>query len=158
MRSLTFFAHQYECEMECKNFGPFFSGISSEACDAQGGTWCPAAVDCSALQSCIATEESWASENEYFAYLQYLEESPAIEDPSDSIQCGKTREYFGFDEYFVNDGQICDDIEQLRYTRDFAFMDEFFSQGTGDDSTGDQEPPVVPALDLTAPVTSKSSF
>jgi hypothetical protein len=33
----------------------------------------------------------------------------------------------------VNDRQVCDDMEQLRFTRDFSFLDEFY--GVGENSS-----------------------
>ena len=33
----------------------------------------------------------------------------------------------------VNDRQVCNDMEQLRFSRDFAFLDEFY--GMGDKNT-----------------------
>jgi hypothetical protein len=41
------------------------------------------------------------------------------------------RQYFGFDENFLDDKKICADIEQLRFTKEFSFLDEFFNQGSG---------------------------
>ena len=64
------------------------------------------------------------------AFEKYLESAPNITDPTDRHQCGSTRGYFGFEENFINDAQICEDIEQLKYSRDFDFLDEFLAQGS----------------------------
>jgi hypothetical protein len=134
--------------------------MSTEACDAQGGIWCPAPVDCTVLKTCIINEVDWARTNERPAYEQYLIGAPFIEDPTDEIQCGKGRNYYGFDEYFINDHQICEDIKQLRDTRDFAFMDEFYAQGSDTSSSssglpGEVDVPTVPPLVLSEPDRSK---
>ena len=37
---------------------------------------------------------------------------------------------------FLDGEKICADIEQLRFTQNFDFLDEFFSQGTGGGNSG----------------------
>mmetsp|Transcript_84099 Transcript_84099/g.126082 ORF Transcript_84099/g.126082 Transcript_84099/m.126082 type:complete len:1454 (+) Transcript_84099:272-4633(+) len=140
----------YECSMTCQNLAPYFSGMSEESCDVYGGTWCPQPTDCSILQTCIANFLMTAqSESRLQAFAMYLSAAPRITDPTNSDQCGETREYFGFDPDFINDVQICDDIEQLRFSRDFTFLEEFLGEGEGSmtppgDSPGLPEPPGVP--------------
>ena len=93
----------------------------------------------------------------------YLETAPVIDDPTDYDQCGSTREFFGFDAGFINDQQICDDVEQLRFSRDFSFLETFTGQGTDVtleepnlespediDPPVDGEPPPVPDFELDA--------
>ena len=60
-----------------------------------------------------------------------MESAPEINNPYDYNQCGKTKEYFGFKASFVNEKEICNEIKQLKYTRDFDFLAEFFAQGSG---------------------------
>ena len=105
--------------------GPFFAGMTTEACDAQGGTWCPYMTDCSRLQDCLA-EDIASSISDYPAYTNYLQAAPQINDHTDQGQCGRTREYFGYDEYYLNDDAICDEIYELRFSKDFDFLNEFF--------------------------------
>jgi hypothetical protein len=72
-----------------------------------------------------------------------------------SLNLGRTREYFGFDANFVNDDQICGDLEQFQLVRDFSFLDEFFDQGSENPGGGggDGELPGggIPPLQLTEP-------
>lgn len=154
---------QYECSMTCSNPGPYFSGLSVESCDAYGGTWCPNPTDCSALQSCIADDKVWATAEQRAAFVQYLGDAPLITNPRDSDECGKTREYFGYDAFFLNDVQICDDIYQLRYSRDFSFLDDFFAQGSGNNNNNDimndnVVVPIVPPFEPTAVDTGKTKY
>ena len=68
-------------------------------------------------------------------------------DTTDRTQCGRVRGYFGFDELFINDEQVCEDIEQFKYTKDFDFLNEFFNLGS--DLPG--SPSGAPALTMTPP-------
>ncbi|CAB9525265.1 TECPR [Seminavis robusta] len=117
--------HPYDCSTatHCQNVGPYFSGMSVEACDAQGGTWCPQPSDCGVLMTCIQNEINDASSS--VAYKEYLRLAPNVAITTDSIQCGRARQYFGYDARFLNDQAICDDIHELRLSKDFSFMDEF---------------------------------
>lgn len=143
----------------CQNPGPYFAGMSVEACAAHGGTWCANPVDCQDLQLCIEEYKTSAEENNQMSFLEYLESAPAIEDFTDPKQCGKTREYFGFDDSFSNDKQICEDILQLQYARDFSFLDDFFGAGEDGPAPGEEVDgptlapagPPVPDLDLEEP-------
>jgi hypothetical protein len=149
--------------MFCKTPGPYFAGFGEEACGVYGGTWCPIA-DCSELQTCLEVEIE--TSNDRPAYVTYLSSAPTITDSDDADECGLTREYFGFDAYYVNDAQICEDIKQLQYSRDFSILDKFFNQGTGTstgedgsggvDSGGTGEVIEVPELTLTAPGRGKN--
>jgi hypothetical protein len=60
----------------------------------------------------------------------YLRDAPEIKNATDPNQCSLTREYFGVHPLMVNDRQVCDDMEQLRFSRDFSFLDEFYGVGT----------------------------
>ena len=94
------------------------------------------------------------------AFEQYLLGAPNITDPTENDQCGKVRSYFGFDEFFVNDAQIMEDVEQLKFSRDFDFLDEFFKQGSSSNSNpgSDGGNGLAPPLVLTSPDRSKSSL
>jgi hypothetical protein len=131
--------------MDCKKRGSFFSGMGEAACRVQGGTFCPVA-DCSDLKVCVAR----LRDHNNRAFAQYVNASPNIGYPKDPFQCGRAREYFGFQENFINDEQICEDIEQLTLTRDFAILDTFFNQGDSGGG-GVADAPVVPGLDLVPP-------
>lgn len=148
----------YDCSLECQNPGPYFGGMSAEACEAQGGTFCLNPTDCSALQTCIEEFKIRAAEKNSTAFLEYLQIAPNVTDFNDPNQCGETREYFGFATTFVNDRQICADIDQLSGSRDFEFLNEFFAQGEDaaaelpkEPETPDLEAPPVPALELDPP-------
>jgi len=138
---------------KCKNPGPILSGLTTESCQVYGGVFCPAPDNCTALQACVEDYEYWGGNNTRPAYAAYLSEAPAITDPTDRSQCIATREYFGFDGSFINDGQICDDIHQLRFTRDFLFMESFFNVGSepGGATKSNSSTVVVPRLELTEP-------
>jgi hypothetical protein len=124
------------------------AGISKDACDASGGTWCRSAESsCKDLKDCIEEKIKTANATDNFAFKEYLIQAPNITDPTDIHQCGRVRGYFGFDELFINDQQVCEDIEQLKDSRDFEFLNEFFKQGS-DKAKG---PEVVPELTLTPP-------
>ncbi|CAB9523634.1 expressed unknown protein [Seminavis robusta] len=144
----------YSCSAKCKNPGPYLAGINAEACDANGGTWCPAPkANCARLQTCIQKYIQDAESEGKPAFKTYLANAPKIEDPTKQKQCGKTRRYFGFDALFINDNQICEDIEQLKFTRNFDDLNEFFGSGSGvskqksqqEDSSG------IPMLTLQEP-------
>jgi len=77
------------------------------------------------------------------AFEQYLLGAPQLNNTSDQHQCGSVRNYFGFDELFINDKQICEDITQLKYSRDFDFLDEFFKQGHDDEELDVGAPELV---------------
>ena len=150
---------QYECSVECQNLAPYIAGLSEETCDVFGGTWCPNPTDCTILQDCIADlMTTFRDQPRLQAFTMYLGAAPNITDPADYDQCGSTREFFGFDAGFINDDQICDDIEQLRFSRDFQFLEDFFGVGSGS-SGGSEGPPEdipppaaeVPPLSLTMP-------
>ena len=102
------------------------------------------------MKKCVNDQKS-AAKGSHPSFFEYLDSAPKLEDPTDSKQCGKTREYFGFEETFVNDLQICEDIEQLKFERDFTFLDDFFNQGAALSDGDDAAPPAVPALELTEP-------
>ncbi|CAB9517870.1 expressed unknown protein [Seminavis robusta] len=146
--------HAYDCSIECTRFGPLFAGMSNEACEAHGGTFCPEPSDCVELISCIAKEVTWAKQHKMAAYEYYLKEAPTnFTDTTSTKDCGLLRAFLGFDE---SDKQICRDVEQLKHTRDFAFLDEFFSQGSTevDGGKGDEckcEVPPRPELVFTKP-------
>lgn len=77
-------------------------------------------------------------------------------DAFDAFECGRAREYFGFDEYFINDKKICRDVGQFQNARDFDFLDEFFERGSVVEvEEEDGTPPLVPALVLSLPNTGK---
>lgn len=150
--------------------GPYFAGLAKESCDAQGGTWCPAPANCTVLKDCVQSMIKAATIGGQIGFRSYLQGAPSITSPIDFDKCGSARQYFGFDELFVNDGQICEDISQFRYTNDFDFMDEFFGQGsdsgsndteaTGTDLGPAGDPPpedaeLAPELLLKAPDRSK---
>jgi hypothetical protein len=71
-----------------------------------------------------------AEKNETVAYRMYLGMAPRIENTTDIQQCGKNRAYFGFDPSIAIDRQICDDVKQLRLTRDFEILNTF-AKGSG---------------------------
>ena len=135
--------------MECQNYGPYLSGLSEKACNAHGGTWCPSAdQDCSTLKTCIEQEIAWAETDSHPAYGRYLSTAPNITDPTDFELCGETREYFGFSALYVNDFEVCEAIEQLRYSRDFEMLDGFFGE-TDDGVDGVEVPDLqVPSLEV----------
>ena len=66
--------------------------------------------------------------------MVYLEGAPAIKNVTDPNQCIKAREHFGYDAGFINDKQICEDIHQFRFAKDFNFLEEFFDQKPGNGS------------------------
>ena len=82
--------------------------MSTSACAAYGGTFCYR-VDCSELSSCIARYIEEESDNK--AYVTYLKTAPTITDATSEQECAKARDYFGYDPDFVNDRQICEDIQ-----------------------------------------------
>ena len=111
--------------------------------------------DCSVLQTCISeyfTEANATDGNQ--AYAQYLSSAPSISDPTVFQQCGETRNYFGFDDTFLNDNAICEDVYQMRYSRSFDFLEDFFGDsgsstaqtGSGD-GTGELVPLVLTPID-----------
>ena len=137
--------HAYDCKSTCQRPGPYFGGLDEAACAAQGGTFCRNADDCSTLKDCVADNIIDAQNMDLFAYEQYLNASSSISD------CGKLRNYFGFDEFFINEEAICEDVDQLKYSKDFDFLNEFFGQGSAGGSGGGDPtdiPPAPPELEV----------
>ena len=119
--------------------------MSTEACNVFGGTWCQNPVDCTVLQDCIQEYIDLASEDQV-AFKEYLESAPAISDPTDSIDCGMAREYFGYEDSYTNDADICENIEEFQYTDDFTILDNLFGGSntkTFEDPGDDLEEPEV---------------
>ena len=152
--------HAFQCpddpndaHLYCQNFGPYFSGLSTEACDSYGGTWCPNPQDCTELRDCVQEyiERAKTPEHKNAAFAAYLQEAPTIEDATNAEKCGRTREYFGYSALYVNDKDICANIEQFSYSRDLKFIEEFFggeTAGNGEDD-GDGVPELkVPPLEV----------
>ncbi|CAB9527659.1 expressed unknown protein [Seminavis robusta] len=121
---------EHSCSAECKHPGPFFGGINEHACNAQGGTWCPVPADCTELKECVDDQIQKAKDSGKLAYEKYLEPA-VIKDPMNFEQCGMSRKYFGYEELYTNDEDICDNFAQLHNTKDFGFLEEFFDQGSG---------------------------
>ncbi|CAB9510835.1 expressed unknown protein [Seminavis robusta] len=120
---------EFDCSMTCNERASFFSGLSEESCSAVGGTWCPTATDCSVLKDCVDQEMTRAENDGKLSYKAYLEPG-AVENPNDFDDCGDSREYFGYDPLYKNDDDVCANIKQLHNTKDFGFLDEFYSQGS----------------------------
>ena len=79
------------------------------------------------------------------AFLAYLDEAPLIADATNHESCARARNYFGFEDFYINDDGICGDIEQLKLSKNFDFLEEFFNQGSGgSDSDGDGCPDPAP--------------
>ncbi|CAB9521743.1 expressed unknown protein [Seminavis robusta] len=144
--------NEFSCddgEDQCNNKAPGLAAFSEEACAVYSGTHCAYARDCTALKTCIDDEISWAESNSRSAYKGYLSDAPNITDTGDSDQCGEVREYFGYDSDYPDDDEICDDVQYLRYNKQFDNIDATFgssSSQSGVDDGGSQ-------LDLTAPET-----
>ena len=43
----------------------------------------------------------------------------------------RTRQYLGYHKNFLNDAAICEEVYELRFSKDFAYLDEFFGSGDG---------------------------
>jgi hypothetical protein len=118
-------------------FAPYFAGISTESCGVYGGKWCPNPQNCAALQDCVASYIGAADAvNETGAYITFLKSSSNITNPTDAFSCGRAREYFGFEAKFPNDDQICEDVNELRNTRDLEILEGFFSASGGPGNGG----------------------
>ena len=147
---LTFSAYsQFDCSATCTNYGPYFAGVDDAACRAQGGTFCRNPSDCSVLKTCIDTFVQQHAAQPLF--VEYLKSAPKIMDSSKYDQCGRTRNFFGFDEDFIHDQAICDDVEQLRFSKDFLFLEQFFGGAPAGQNGTTPSCPTPPA---TAPVTA----
>jgi hypothetical protein len=48
----------------------------------------------------------------------YLASAPKLEDTDSFYECGRQREYSGFDEDYPDDQDICDEIDRLKNTPD----------------------------------------
>lgn len=90
-------------------------------------------TNCTDLQKCVGDLTAEAISNDLPAFQSYLESSPVIEDSTNFDQCSQAREYFGFQGSYINDVNVCGEIEQLKYTNDFGFLDRFFGQGAEED-------------------------
>ena len=125
----------YDCSTDCLNPGPLLAGIKEEACAAQGGTFCPSDPDCRELKDCVQSMSADASSTS--AFRAYLEGSPNITDHTSSDECGAARGYFGFDKNFINDATICQEVGELRSSRNFDFLNTFFGVGSPSTNVGD---------------------
>ena len=137
--------------------------MSEAACHSQGGTYCPNAADCSVLKTCVATMKAEASSNNLPMFVDYLGASPSISDATDNDECGRARNYFGFDENFINDQAICDDIEQLKHSKSFKFLEDMYGSGgsssSSSSSSGCSEPAAAPVTAANLPeATPLSTF
>ena len=94
-------------------------------------------MDCSELTTCVDNLKADAVAENLPAFLAYLDDAPNVTDATSQEQCGRLRNYFGFDEFFINDDGICGDIEQLKLSSNFDFLEEFFNQGSDSSSGGD---------------------
>jgi hypothetical protein len=118
--------------------------MNPAACNVYAGTWCPNPQDCTELVNCVEDFKITSAENgtdPSQGFNEYLQSSPSVTDPTDPAQCGGLRRYYGFDPLFVNDGQICDDIEQVGLSAGSLFAGFSFagsSGSTGDDVTLDE--------------------
>jgi hypothetical protein len=77
------------------------------------------------LMDCVAAAKVVAVDNGNTAFQQYLNASSPITDPTEREQCQTAKEYFGFDGDDPDETKICEEIERLRCTSDFAALDEF---------------------------------
>jgi hypothetical protein len=68
-------------------------------------------------------------------FNEYLQASPSVTDPTSPAQCGELRRYYGFNPLFINDRQICEDVEQVGSSAGRLFAG--FSFGGSAGSTGD---------------------
>ncbi|CAB9517836.1 expressed unknown protein [Seminavis robusta] len=120
---------KHDCDTTSTYPGPFFAGLSDDSCAANGGTWCAADTDCSDLQSCVQTEYDTAVADKKGGYAEYLK-GGLVGTATDPDDCGSSREYFGYDALYTHDLEICDQVQQLHNTQNFAFLEEFFDQGS----------------------------
>jgi hypothetical protein len=89
------------------------------------GTFCENPIDCSYLKTCIEVAKTYAEDNNRTAFLIYLDSSNSINNATDRNQCGRAKEYFGFDQDDPDEVKICNEIQRLRDTQDFLALDEF---------------------------------
>ena len=105
-------------------------------------------TDCSVLRDCIADMKADAVAENLPAFKAYLDGAPNINHPTVHDECARARNYFGFEDFYINDDGICGDIEQLKLSKNFDFLEEFFNQGSdsggeGDDGCPDPAPPAT---------------
>ena len=74
---------QHSCEVECQQYGPYFTGFSKGACDNFGGTYCYYEEDCTKLRGCVDEARRQAQEDNNVAFLEYLDDSVNITDITD---------------------------------------------------------------------------
>jgi hypothetical protein len=142
--------------MTCQNKGPWFSNINEEACKVYDGVWCRNPRNCNVLNDCIKNLEfssPMGSENKTSAFELYVRASPKIRNIDNPTQCGKLREYFGFDFDYLEDQDICDELERLKSDPDFSDLDGLNVLNTGEDDTVDGEIRIA-----NAKTTTKSKF
>jgi hypothetical protein len=63
--------------------------MSTETCDAYGGTWCPESHNCTRLMECIPEYLQCAEEENLMVYAEYLKAAPEIDDPTSFFECGR---------------------------------------------------------------------
>ncbi|CAB9511352.1 expressed unknown protein [Seminavis robusta] len=132
-RSGDFWGTEFSCDLgesKCKSKASGLAGFSQESCSAYSGKFCAYHRDCSTLKTCVAEEVKWATGKKKQAYLAYVSEAPELEDTGDADQCGQVRVYFGFEEDFPDDEEICEDVQFLREKTEFNNLDSFLGSGS----------------------------
>jgi hypothetical protein len=79
------------------------------------------------------------------AFALYLSSAPKLEDSDSIYECGRQREYFGFDEDHPDDQDICDELDRLKKTPDFEDFEGFAKLiGTSDGDFQTEFPSLKP--------------
>jgi hypothetical protein len=63
--------------------------------------------------------------NENLALFDFLKAAPEVNNSTSSYECGQLREYYGFDEDYPIDDDICVDINFLKDSDDFRFINRY---------------------------------
>lgn len=129
--------YPYVCGDECMYKAPLFASFSEGACRIYSGTFCSYPRDCTDLLTCVDglkgevnPENGNADAN--LALFDFLNTAPEVLSASSSYECGQLREYFGFDSDYPIDEDICADIDLLKDSDEYGFINRYNS-GTQED-------------------------
>jgi hypothetical protein len=114
--------------MTCQNKGPWFSHLNGNACKVYDGVWCRNPRNCDDLVACTRSREFGnntldGNTTVSTAFEFYIKASPEPRDPTNANQCGRLREYFGFDFDYPDDTVICEEVDRLESSQDFTDLD-----------------------------------
>ena len=124
--------NQAACGTFCKEYGiSVFDRFAHshnqssllDTTDTFYGQWCPNPRNCTDLALCIQDEIlEIEADDKRPAFLQYLKDAPTVDvfegESTDPTKCGDLREYFEYDRDYPDDERICEEVKDLKVSKD----------------------------------------